>query len=207
MEGAVSTGAEVDSAPSVLRLIVGLGNPGAEYAGTRHNAGFRVVEELASRRGLSTVREECGAALAGPAAGDPPFLLAKPQTYMNRSGYSVRCLAERYDVAPAHILVVFDDVSLPLGRLRLRGEGGPGGHRGMESVVENLRTPAIARLRLGVLPATGADDIGDLAEFVLQPFAADENEAAAAMIRSAADAVLCWSSRGLDVAMNLYNAG
>jgi PTH1 family peptidyl-tRNA hydrolase len=213
MEGVASTGAEADSAPSLLRLVLGLGNPGVEYAATRHNAGFRVVEELASRRGIAFSGEECGALVAGPVAGDPPLLLAKPQTYMNRSGYAARCLVERHAVMPAHVLVIFDDVSLPLGRLRLRGEGGPGGHRGMESVVENLRTPAIARLRLGVLPVTGAPEIGesgeigDLADFVLAPFSSTELEAAQAMIRRAADAVLCWIERGLDIAMNTYNAG
>ena len=105
MDGAVSAGAEVDSAPSVLRLVVGLGNPGAEYVATRHNLGFLVVEELASRRGISFSRQECGALVSGPAPGEAPMLLAKPQTYMNRSGYSVRCLAERYEVRLAHILV------------------------------------------------------------------------------------------------------
>ena len=131
-----------------LRLILGLGNPGERYRDTRHNVGFRVVEELARRRGVRLRTAEC-ASLVGEG---PELVLAQPQTYMNRSGYAARCLLERRGLAPQDLLIVFDDVHLPLGRLRLRPSGSPGGHRGMESVLENLRSAEVPRLRLGVGP-------------------------------------------------------
>jgi len=184
------------------RLVCGLGNPGAEYRLTRHNLGFRVVEELARRWGRSLEHEECGAklALGGPAD------LAMPMTYMNRSGLAVRCLVTRYDYRVEDILVVYDEVSLPLGRLRLRPGGSPGGHRGMESIVENLRTEAVARLRLGIacVPAEGAPRL-DLVDFVLSPFSPEEQETVAEEIERAASACEVWLDQGTEVAMNRFN--
>jgi PTH1 family peptidyl-tRNA hydrolase len=180
--------------------IVGLGNPGDSYDATRHNVGFRVVAELARRRGVRLRGRECNA-LVGEGG---ELLLALPQTYMNRSGYAVRCLAERRDLAAADLLVVFDDVHLPLGRLRLRTGGSPGGHRGMESIIENLRTREVARLRLGVgreEPVAGED----LADYVLEPFAKDEREAAEAMVQRAADACEVWLAEGPSAAMSRFN--
>ena len=131
---------------------------------------------------------------------------------MNRSGYSARCLSERNGYAPENILVVYDEIHLPLGRLRLRGRGSPGGHRGMESIIENLRTTAVPRLRLGIgadekEPADGSSTgrEADLADFVLAPFAAGEAERAERMVRRAADCVLSWVDRGVDMTMNEYN--
>src|SRR6185503_4967604 len=131
----------------MARLILGLGNPGERYRDTRHNAGFRVVEELARRWGLHLDRQECNAFVAQGEA-----LLAMPQTYMNRSGWAARCLVETHGIDPLDVLVVYDEVALPLGRLRLRKSGSPGGHRGLESVIENLRTDQVPRLRLGIAP-------------------------------------------------------
>jgi len=116
-------------------LIAGLGNPGERYRGTRHNLGFRVVDELAGRLGAGPPRLECNALVA--AAGG--VTLVRPQTYMNRSGHAARCLLERRGFEPGDLMVVYDDVNLPLGRLRMRPKGSPGGHRGMESVVHSLR--------------------------------------------------------------------
>ena len=187
------------------RLVLGLGNPGGRYADTRHNLGFRVVDELARRLEVRLGLDVCGALWASSDRTD----LAVPQTYMNRSGYSARCLSERNGYAPGNILVVYDEVHLPLGRLRLRGKGSPGGHRGMESVIENLRTTAVPRLRLGIAPdeaaAAAAGRREDLPDFVLAPFAADEIEEAERMVRRAADCVLSWVDRGVDVTMNEYN--
>ncbi len=193
---------------SVQRLVLGLGNPGERYADTRHNLGFRVVEELAQRLDVRLGVEVCGAFWA--AAG--PVDLATPRTYMNRSGYSARCLSERNGYAPENILVVYDEVHLPLGRLRLRGRGSPGGHRGMESIIENLRTTAVPRLRMGIA-ADGAERADgsvsrmeeELTDFVLAPFAAGEIETATRMVRRAADCVLSWADRGVDATMNEYN--
>jgi PTH1 family peptidyl-tRNA hydrolase len=192
-----------------------LGNPGERYRDTRHNVGFRVVEELARRHGARLDALECnarvgafpGIARADPADAAPPgVLLAQPQTYMNRSGYAARCLAERHGFAPPDLLVVFDDVHLPLGRLRLRRSGSPGGHRGMESVVENLQSDDVPRLRLGVAAEGGEPSGGDeLVDFVLAPFTADERPAVDEMITRAADACGAWLAQGIEAAMNAFN--
>jgi peptidyl-tRNA hydrolase, PTH1 family len=182
-----------------VRAILGLGNPGERYRATRHNAGFLVVEELARRRGLELGGEECRCLVATAA----DLLLAQPQTYMNRSGYAARCLVESRALAVADLLVVYDDIHLPLGKLRLRPGGSPAGHRGMESIVENLSTADVPRLRLGV----GQEGLtGEaLVNFVLAPFAPEEREVAAAMIVRAADAAECWLIEGVAEAMNRFN--
>jgi len=187
----------VERAP---RLVLGLGNPGPEYALTRHNVGFRVVDELVRRRSLALRAGPCNAWVA---EGDG-VLYAQPQTFMNRSGYSARCFAEHRGIAVVDVLVVFDDVHLPLGRLRLRPYGSPGGHRGMESVIENLRSNAVPRLRLGVASEEPVDG-AVLRDFVLEPFVAAEVEAVDAMIRRAADACESWLAEGIDAAMSRFN--
>jgi PTH1 family peptidyl-tRNA hydrolase len=133
------------------------------------------------------------------------LVVALPQTYMNRSGYAARCLAERHGVEPAGVLVVYDDVALPLGRLRLRARGGAGGHRGMESVIENLQSAEVPRLRLGVAPTAGFPPGADLAEWVLAPFEPGEAAAVEAMIARAAEAAGCWLDEGTEAAMNRFN--
>jgi PTH1 family peptidyl-tRNA hydrolase len=202
-----------------VRLVLGLGNPGERYAATRHNLGFRVIDELARRHRIVVDALECNALLgegtageraAGAAAGGgveaaaPRLVLAKPQTYMNRSGFAARCLVERRGLGLGDVLVVYDEVALPLGRIRLRPSGGPAGHRGMESVLGELRSDEVARLRLGIAPEPPPED---LVEFVLAPFAADEAEAVAKAVVSAADACEAWLAEGVEAAMNRYNAG
>lgn len=186
-------------APS--RLIVGLGNPGPEYRDTRHNVGFLVVEELARRWRATAAPGECNTVLHRA----EPAWLARPQTYMNRSGYAVRCLAERHALEPAQVLVVLDEVALPLGRLRLRAGGSPGGHRGLESVLESLQSDEVPRLRLGVRGGEEAIPGEDLADYVLAPFAAGEREAVAAMVERAADACEAWVAEGPERAMARFN--
>jgi PTH1 family peptidyl-tRNA hydrolase len=187
----------------LAHLILGLGNPGVAYAATRHNVGFRVVEELARRWGARVDRLDCGALVGGCSLDGDETLLAKPQTFMNRSGYAARCLLERHALEPGAMLVVYDEVNLPLGRLRLRKAGSPAGHRGMESVIENLRTAEVPRLRLGIGGAEPPP--AELAGFVLGPFAAEELETAEGMIRRAADACDAWRRKGADFAMNRFN--
>ncbi len=191
------------------RLALGLGNPGTRYRDTRHNLGFRVIDEVAGRLGVRVDEKVCGSLWSGDGAVD----LALPQTYMNRSGYSARCLSERNGYAPQNILVVHDEVHLPFGKLRLRGKGSPGGHRGMESIIENLRTTNVPRLRLGI-GRDGVDSPGassatrsgsHLADFVLAPFDADEAVEVRRMVLRAADCVLDWVDRGVDATMNEYN--
>ena len=196
-----------------MHLILGLGNPGEEYRATRHNVGFRVVEELARRWQVPLDRLDCNAfagrltsGAAGEALGEGDVLLAKPQTYMNRSGYAARCFAERYGIDPAAVLVVYDEINLPLGKLRLRRSGSPAGHRGLESVIENLRTAEVPRLRLGVAPEEGRPPGGeDLVDFVLSPFAPGELEAVEEMVKKAADACETWVREGVEMAMGRYN--
>lgn len=183
------------------KLILGLGNPGERYAASRHNLGFRLVEEVARRRGVTVAGEECNARVGG----DPEVLLAMPQTFMNRSGYAARCLLERHGFSPGDVLVAYDDVHLPRERLRLRRSGSPGGHRGMESIVASLRTEEVARLRMGVADAEGEPDGDALVDYVLAPFAPEEGEAVATMVQRAADACEVWLAEGVEAAMNRYN--
>jgi PTH1 family peptidyl-tRNA hydrolase len=190
----------------MARLILGLGNPGETYRDTRHNVGFRVVEELARRFGTPVDTVECNS-LVGRLSGDPEgeVLLVKPQTYMNRSGYAARCFAERLAIEPASFLVVYDEINLPLGKLRLRRSGSPAGHRGLESVIENLRTAEVPRLRLGVAGPDGPPAGEELVDFVLAPFVEGEREAVEEMIRRAADACETWLKEGVEAAMNRHN--
>ena len=193
-----------------MRLILGLGNPGEEYRDTRHNVGFRVVEELARRWEIPCDRLECNSLVGRAAAGEGDVLpgdvlLARPQTYMNRSGYAARCFVESHGIEPSAVLVVYDEINLPLGKLRLRRAGSPAGHRGLESVIENLRTAEVPRLRLGVAQEEKVAG-EDLAGFVLAPFAADERETVDGMIRRAADACEAWAREGVDAAMGRFNA-
>lgn len=144
-----------------------------------------MVERLAERLALAGERELCRSTVRSSAG----VVVAQPQTYMNRSGAAVRCLVELFAVAPVDLLVIYDEVQLPLGRLRLRAAGSPGGHRGMESVVEALQTQELPRLRLGIgAPATG----DDLADFVLAPFAAAEEGEVEAMVERAAETAELW---------------
>jgi len=188
-----------------MRLILGLGNPGEEYRDTRHNVGFRVVDELARRFAVPVERLECNALAGRLRPGEDEALLAKPQTYMNRSGYAARCFAERYGLEPAAMLVVYDEVDLPLGKIRLRPSGSPAGHRGLESVIENLSTPEVPRLRLGVSPGDRRPQGQEMVDFVLSPFAPDELEAAGEMVRRAADACETWLREGVEMAMRMHN--
>ncbi|MBW8874958.1 MAG: aminoacyl-tRNA hydrolase [Acidobacteria bacterium] len=193
----------------MARLILGLGNPGEEYRDTRHNVGFRVVEELARRWQLVLDRLECNALAAQTGSGEGAegdILLAKPQTYMNRSGHAAHCFVERYELDPTNVLVIYDEVNLPLGKLRLRRAGSPAGHRGLENVLESLRTAEVPRLRLGVAPPGETRPPGeDLADFVLSPFDEGEREEAEAMVRRAADAVEVWLREGAEAAMMKFN--
>jgi PTH1 family peptidyl-tRNA hydrolase len=159
-----------------------------------------VIDEVARRRGRALDRLECNALLS---PGNP--LLAEPQTYMNRSGYALRCLTEKYGIAAEDCLVVYDEVHLPLGKLRFRLRGSPGGHRGMESVVNNLRTEEVPRLRLGVGPQEGGPAGEDLVDYVLEPFRADERDAVDELIERAADACEAWLEEKPEQIMSRFN--
>ena len=181
---------------------MGLGNPGESYRRTRHNVGFRVVARVAEQRAIFALRDECGSRVG--AHGD--WLLCQPQTFMNRSGSAVRCLCESHGIETPAVLLVYDDIHLPLGRLRMRAGGSAAGHRGLESAIESMQTEAIPRLRLGIgAPPPGLGDEG-LAEYVLSEFLAEEAPVVAEMVERAARAVNEWLTSGIDSAMNFANA-
>jgi peptidyl-tRNA hydrolase, PTH1 family len=185
-----------------MRLIVGLGNPGPEYQWTPHNLGFLTVDELANRNGIRVERPEAKAlAGLGKVAGHD-VILAKPQTYMNLSGISVRHLMEKYEVEPGELLVMWDERDLPWGMIRIAQRGSPGTHNGAKSVASVLGTPEYARLRLGCGPD---HPVGDLAEYVLRPMKKAQLEVAAEMVVTAGDAVEMILKEGIAAAMNKYN--
>ena len=194
---------DAGAAASSTKLVIGLGNPGAEYRDTRHNVGFRVVEEVARRAGVRLRAGECNSLVAAV----PGALLALPQTFMNRSGYAARCLLERHGLLPEAVRVVLDEVALPLGTLRLRAAGSPGGHRGLESVLESLQSDAVARLRLGVREEEDAVTGEGLADYVLAPFSPAARERVEEMVARGADACECWLAEGVDRAMARFNGG
>ena len=185
-----------------MRLIVGLGNPGPEYQWTPHNLGFLAVDELASRAGIRVERPE-GKALVGLGrlAGEE-VVLAKPQTYMNLSGISVRELLEKYQLRIDDLLAMWDEVQLPWGAIRIHAEGSAGSHNGAKSLIGVLGTPEFARLRLGCGPD---HPLSSRKEYVLRPMRKAELEVAAEMIATAADAVELLLSRGIEAAMTSYN--
>ena len=183
-----------------IAAVVGLGNPGAEYADTRHNLGFLVVDELAVRWRLKSWRNRYRAKLARRAGGSATVLV-KPQTFMNLSGESFSLFCEGEELVPAQCLVVVDDVELPLGQLRLRPSGGPGTHNGLRSISAAVGD-AYPRLRLGI---RGEDPWDDLAEYVLAPFRSEEAEAVRAMVARAADCVEAALRVGLSRAASEFN--
>ncbi len=186
-----------------MKVILGLGNPGPQYAETRHNVGFLVVDELARRWGLGASTLECNALVVEDTKRG--VLLVKPQTYMNRSGHAARCLVERRELNPSSVMVVFDEVNLGVGTLRFRRGGSPGGHRGLESILENLRSPQIPRLRLGVAEGDAVPG-EDFVDYVLNPPSEEYQGDVDQMIIRAADACELWVSEGIDAAMNQFNA-
>ena len=185
-----------------MRLIVGLGNPGPEYQWTPHNLGFLAVDELANRGGIRVERPEAKALVGlGKLAGEE-IILAKPQTFMNLSGISVRELLEKYELGPQDVLAMWDEVQLPWGAIRIHAEGSAGSHNGAGSLISSLGTPAIARLRLGCGPD---HPLSSRKEYVLRPMKKSELEVAAEMIADAGDAVELMLTKGIEAAMAKYN--
>jgi PTH1 family peptidyl-tRNA hydrolase len=185
-----------------VKLIVGLGNPGREYADTRHNIGFKVVDVIGDRLGLQWRKDHD--VVFAKSFGETPFLVLKPQTFMNRSGYAVSRFAGYHNVDPSELLVVVDDVDLPLGRIRVRASGSPGTHNGLKSVVEQLGTREFPRMRLGV---GRGDARRDLADYVLATFDAAEQAEVDALIARAADAAQMFVAEDIRRVMNTYNPG
>lgn len=186
-----------------MKLIVGLGNPGRRYRGTRHNVGWEILARLADRAGIRVDEDEGFAEVGRGTIGTQRVLLARPVTYMNVSGEAVRDLRRRHRLRPQDILVIVDDIDLPLGRLRLRAGGSAGGHNGLRSVIEALGTTEFPRLRVGIgRPPLGVDP----AEFVLTRFTDGEAAAVQKSIERAVEAVEMAVTAGVAAAMNHFNA-
>ena len=185
-----------------MKLIVGLGNPGPEYALTPHNLGFLAVDYLAESWGTKVARRE-GRALTGRAVfGEEEILLAKPQSFMNLSGLAVQQLLQKYSLEPEDLTVLTDDLDLPLGMIRVRRRGTAGGHNGLKSVISEIQTDRFARVRMGVGPER---EVEDSTEYLLERFGNAEREEIAPMLDLAADAVELILREGAEKAMNRFN--
>jgi PTH1 family peptidyl-tRNA hydrolase len=185
-----------------MRLIVGLGNPGMQYAWTPHNLGFLAVDRIAERAGMCVERPEAKSLAGFGKYGGQDVVLAKPQTMMNLSGLAVRDLLQRLECAPEDLVVLCDDVALPWGMLRIRERGTAGGHNGLKSVIGAVGTTEFPRVRMGVQPD---HPVGDLATYVLRPMSKAQLETAAEMTDKAADAVELILAQGTAQAMNRFN--
>ncbi len=183
---------------SRIRLVAGLGNPGAEYEQTRHNIGFVILDQLARDWGLAWEHSKKWDVIWGKSERG---ILVKPLSYMNRSGHPLATVADFYKIAPEEILVVLDDFALPLGRLRLRLDGGPGGHNGLESVIVELGSEKIPRLRIGI----GAAPNEGTVDYVLGRFFEEERPLVKATVERAVEAVNCAIDKGMVSAMNTFN--
>src|SRR5687767_12029129 len=184
-------------------LIAGLGNPGQRYASTRHNVGFLVVDELARRHGLRLAGRQANAHYARGDVAGRKVILAQPQTYMNNSGQAVRALASYYKVPPERVLIIYDDVALPTGTIRIREKGTSAGHNGVKSVIQHMRTEAIPRIRVGVDRPN--DPRHGQIDWVLGHFSKEEQPVIRDAIGRAADAVEYILANGYERAMNVYN--
>ena len=185
-----------------MKLIVGLGNPGRKYEQTRHNVGFDVVDCLASRWGDGRFKENFQGEVSLVNVETEQVLLVKPLTYMNLSGNCVGKAAAFYKVETEDVLVICDDFHLPTGKLRLRAKGSSGGQKGLASIIQQLGTEEVARLRMGVGPV---DEYLNPADFVLRKFPKSQRDTVDEMIERSADAAACWVQAGMEEAMNRYN--
>ncbi|MFQ5491367.1 MAG: aminoacyl-tRNA hydrolase [Phycisphaerae bacterium] len=184
-----------------MKLIVGLGNPGTNYADTRHNVGFKVVDQLAQRCRADLTVEKFSAFFAKTQLTGQPVVLLKPTTFMNRSGRAIQAAGRFYKLELADLLVITDDMALPLGKLRLRSGGGAGGHNGMQDIINHLGSDQFSRLRIGI-----DSPVGDPVNFVLSRFGDQEQPVIDRACTQAADAAEAWVGHGIEYAMNNFNA-
>ncbi len=184
------------------RIIIGLGNPGAEYADTRHNIGFRIADAVAARARFELDQHYASAEAGEGRWKSRPFVVAKPLTFMNRSGETARALLRRTKSTAADMLVVVDDIHLPLGTIRIRRGGGTGGHNGLEDIADEIGTTDFPRLRVGIGNDFGR---GQQSDYVLSPFDPAEAELVEDVVKRSAEAALCFVAEGLQTAMNRHN--
>ena len=185
-----------------MYLIVGLGNPGPEYENTRHNLGFRVINELASRLGLKSLKSKHQSFIGEGAIAGHRVLLAEPQTFMNNSGLAVRELLSWYKIDVKKLIVIYDDVDLEVGQIRVREKGSAGGHHGIESIIAHVGTSEFARVRIGI---SREGLTGDVADYVLQNIPPSQREPLEAAVVTAAEAAAAIIADGLAAAMNKFN--
>jgi len=188
----------VENASLHIRCVAGLGNPGPEYAGTRHNIGFVVLDHLAAQLKSTWEKSTKWEAFT---SRQGELLLAKPMSFMNRSGYPLVAIAQFYKFAPSEILVVLDDFALPLGRIRIRAGGGTGGHNGLDSVIMQFGTEEIPRLRIGI----GAAPVAGSVDYVLGRFFEEERALVKSAIERSVEAITCAVDNGVVAAMNTFN--
>jgi len=185
-----------------LWVIVGLGNPGRRYAGTRHNVGFSVIQRLARRWGVRLRQRQYSAKVVEVKRHEERLVLAQPQTYMNMSGVAVKQIADGYRVPPKQIVIVTDDLDIPLGQIRVRNGGSAGTHKGLRSVLAEMGTPSIPRLRVGIGPLA---ESGDAVEFVLSPFSREERPVVEDALAKAEEALEMILDGRIEAAMNTFN--
>ena len=187
-----------------MRLIVGLGNPGSEYERTRHNLGFMLVDKLAQAAGAQVKRRECRALVGRAEIEGQRVELVKPQTYMNLSGEAVACLLAKHELQPAaqHLIVISDDLALPFGAIRLRARGSAGGHNGLKSIIQAIKTEEFIRLRIGIQPE---HPLTDTKRFVLDEFTRNERAEVEKILERSAEALRAILRDGIDKAMAQYN--
>jgi PTH1 family peptidyl-tRNA hydrolase len=186
-----------------MKLIVGLGNPGRKYAGTRHNIGFDVLAELARKYGQSSPRAKFQGELVEALLGGERALLLTPLTYMNLSGSSVQPTRDFYKLTNDEVLVVCDDFNLPLGKLRVRRKGSAGGQKGLDDILRRLGSDEVARLRIGI---GQPDEHRAAADYVLSKFTPEEAASVSETLKRATDAVVVWATEGVEACMNRFNA-
>ncbi len=195
--------------PQDIRLIVGLGNPGREYTHSRHNVGFWCLNRLGRREGIAFSRRGRLATVGEGHLAGRPVILAKPRTFVNLSGRAVAHLLRRHRLSPQQLLVVYDDLDLPMGRVRLRPSGTHGGHRGMRSIVEAVGSQDFPRIRIGIgRPKVAGEPTWEpdaVAAYVLAPMTAEERRILDDAAATAADAILCLLEEGVEAAMNRFN--
>ena len=184
-----------------MKVVVGIGNPGKEYDGTRHNVGFDVVDFVARADDIDVARKRFDALVGEGTISDKRVLLVKPQTFVNNSGLAVRQVLDWWQLSPDDLLVICDDANLPPGKLRFRREGSSGGHHGLESVIAHLATEDFSRLRVGI----GRDAEGDLVDHVLSRFSSVERKVMEEVYIDASRGVTVWLVRGIEDCMNEFN--
>jgi len=190
--------------PDTPYLLIGLGNPGREYQYTRHNFGFMLIDRIAIRLNARGMKVQSKAIVTTATYEDTKLILAKPQTFMNLSGQSVQGLAHFYKIPNENLMILSDDLDIPFGTIRIRASGGPGGQRGLGSILEKLGTKDVPRLRLGIGRPPGRMEP---AAYVLQEFSRDEEKLLSEVLDRAADATLEFVKNGLNAAMNKFNGG